>query len=373
MTNRKLLTLIFIGLTISSFAQKVTYNYLIDTSNIEVKKVQKLFEDYIHSRPDSIYNNPFWSDTDKEIKGHFDILYGEFQPSLYMGFPIHILSIKSNNGVFEIKAMFSSCREDNKPYVLAIMNYIAKKDNNEYKLSNYLYESRAKWNKQKIGLITFYFPLYHQFDTLKANRLNDFSFELCKNLKIKPTEYEYYFSDEYDELQKLKGIDYCIGMGGESKPTGIGGNFRAFISGLGEDNFHEPFHILMGDNFKCHMWANEGAATYFGGSRGKDMIWHLSKVNEYLNSNENIDLNNLLTLRTLDEYTDFRYAIGGFVVQLVFEKGGWTLLRQFLNSGNTDNDYYLSIEKCLGVKRKDLNSFLRQEIKNEVNKKSTTR
>jgi hypothetical protein len=373
MTNRNFIIIIIIGLTNPAFAQKVTYNYLIDTANIEVKQVQRLFENYIHSRPDSIYNNPYWSDTDKQNKGHFDILFGEFQPSLYMGFPVHVLSIKSHNDIYEIKAMFSSCRQDNQPYVLAIMNYIAKKESNVYKLSNYLNYSRTLWTKQKIGLVTFYYPPYHQFDTLKANNLNDFSIRLCKNLNIDMVKYEYYLADDFDELQKLKGIDYYIGMGGEVKPTGRGGNYRAFCSGMGENYFHEPFHIFIGDNFKCHLWANEGAATYFGGSRGQDLIWHLIKVNDYLHLNKNIDLSDMLTLQTLDEYTDFRYAIGGFIVKLVFEKGGWTLLKQFLNSGNTDNEYYLSIEKCLGVKRKELNNYLRQEINNEVKKRSTTR
>ncbi|OBQ32515.1 MAG: hypothetical protein AN485_21290, partial [Anabaena sp. MDT14b] len=99
MTNRNFIIIIIIGLTNPAFAQKVTYNYLIDTANIEVKQVQRLFENYIHSRPDSIYNNPYWSDTDKQNKGHFDILFGEFQPSLYMGFPVHVLSIKSHNDI----------------------------------------------------------------------------------------------------------------------------------------------------------------------------------------------------------------------------------------------------------------------------------
>ena len=36
--------------------------------------------------------------------------------------------------------------------ILAIANFIAKKENNEYKLSNYLNYSCEKWNKKKIGL-----------------------------------------------------------------------------------------------------------------------------------------------------------------------------------------------------------------------------
>ncbi len=366
MSKRTLFLLIYFGVAISSFAQKVTYNYLVDTANIEIKQVQQLFENYIHSRPDSLYNNPYWCEADKHNKSHFDLLAEEFQPSLYMGFPVHVLSINSHHQVYTIKAMFSSCSQDAPPYVLAIVNYVAKKENTLYKLSNYLNESRTKWKQHTSGLITFYYPNYHTFDPLKADQLNNFALGFCKNLNIVPVEFEYYLADDFNELQSLKGIDYSLGMGGEVKPTGRASDGRVFCSGLGESYFHEPVHILLGDHYKCHLWANEGVATYFGGSRGHELAWHLVKVNNYLQSNTIVDLANLLTLQTLDEYTDFRYALGGFIVKRVFDKGGWPLLQQFLNAGTSDKDYYLSIETCLGVKRTDLNTYLRREIKAEV-------
>lgn len=373
MTYKTLLFFISIFICSTTFGQKITYNNIVDTSNVEVKQVQKVFENYIHARPDSIYNNPYWSNSDKKNKGHFDILYGEFQPSLYMGFPIHVLSIKSKNGIFVIKAMFSSCDQEGQPYVLAIANFIVKKENNEYKLSNYLDYSREKWNKKNIGLVTFYYPLYHPFDSVKANNLNIFSGDFCKNLKISTTAYDYYLADDFDELQQLKGLDYYLGMGGEVKPTGKAGDYSAFCGGMGEGYFHEPIHILMGNNFKSHLWAGEGVATYFGGSRGQNLSWHLAKVNNYLNANKNVDLGNMLALRTLDEYTDYRYALGGFIVKLVFDKGGWNLLRQFLNAGSTDEEYYLSIQTCLGVGKSDLNKYLREQINREVTKKGTNK
>jgi hypothetical protein len=348
-------------------AQKVTYNYIIDTSDVEVKKVKLVFENYIHSRPDSIYFNPYWSSIEKQSPYHFDILYGEFQPSLYMGFPIHVLSIKMHNEAYEIKAMFSACKTDGTPYVLCIANYYAVKEDGEFKLSNALYRNREKWAKSKIGLITFYYPYYHQFDSTKAEALNSFSINLCHNLDLDTIEYEYYFADDFDELQILKGLDYWLGMGGKVKPTGRGGNGRVFCSGLGENYFHEPFHVLSNvKKYKAHLWAAEGVATYLGGSRGKTIEWHICKVNNYLIIHQNIDLSkNLLQLRTLDEYTDFRYAIGGLIAKRVYEKGGWNYLKLLLNCGYSDDEYYYTIEKLLGIKRTMLNQYLRNEIKKE--------
>jgi hypothetical protein len=366
--KKTILIVILLVFVKTVFAQKITYNYLIDTSNIEVKKVQKLFENYIHSRPDSVYNNPYWTDSEKNKVGHFDVLYGEFQPSLYMGFPIHVLSIKSNKGTFQIKAMFSKCNSDT-PFVLCIANFYAKKENENYKLYNALYINRKLWQSTKVGLITFYYPNYHKFNSKKAEELNKFVLELCKNLQLENKPFEYYFADNYDELVYLKGMDYYIGMGGEEKPRGLGGNGRTFCSGMGENYFHEPFHVLVVDKkYTSHMWVAEGMATYLGGSRGKPLSWHINRVNSYLILHPEIDLNNLLFLRTMDEYTDYRYVFGGLIAKKIFEKGGWPLIRQFMNSGFYDEDYYNAIEKYLGIKRNDLNTYLRNQLGKESNK-----
>jgi len=350
-----------------SFAQKITYNHIVDTSNIEVKKVKTVFENYINSRPDSIYSNPNWCESEKDTKSHFDILYGEFQPSLYMGFPIHVLSIVKIDSQFILKVMFLKCSNEGVPFVLCIVNYYVVKEGNYYKLSNALYHNRKKWQKTKIGLITFYYPFYHKFDTLNALKLNEFSKDLCENLNIIAKEYEYYFADDFVEIQNLKGFDYWLGMGGNTKPTGIAGNGRVFCSGLNESYLHEPFHILTNNSkFKAHLWASEGVATFVGGSRGKSLYWHLCKLNKFLIEHKYINLSDtLLEMKTLDEYTDFRYAIGGIIAKRIFEKQSWQGISRLLSAGYTDQDYFSVIEEILGVNKNYLNKYLREEIMKE--------
>lgn len=360
--------LFFLSLSINSFSQNITYNN-IDTSKIETRKVMKLFENYIHSKPDSLYDNPYWNNEEKEQYKVFDLLErGEFYPSLYMGFPIHVLSIKSNKGLYEIKAQFSNC-ENGTPYVLCIANFYAKKEGEEYKLYNALPINRLNWLNTRIGLVNYYYPSNHKFDTLKARKMEAFINEICKNLDVEPIPFTYYMADDFDEIQRLRGFDYWMGMGGEVKPTGRGGSDLVFCSGMGENYFHEPYHVLIGPHYtNGHWWISEGMATYLGGSRGQPLEWHLKRINTYLQSHPEIDLNNMLKLSTMDEYTDYRYVIGGLIVKRVFEKGGWNLLKEFMNSGTSNEDYYNAIEKYLGVRRTDLNKYLRQQIELEANK-----
>jgi hypothetical protein len=284
-----------------------------------------------------------------------------------MGFPIHVLSIKSNKGLYEIKAQFSSC-ESGTPFILCIANFYAKKENEEYKLYNALPIKRQQWSYTKYGWIDYYYPKYHKFDTLKAQQMDSFINVLCKNLELKPHRFNYYFADDFDEIQSVRGFDYWIGMGGEIKPGGKGGYTDIFYSGEGESNFHEPFHTLVGSQYVSHQWVAEGVATFFGGTRGKPLIWHIKRTNIFLKNHQEINLNNLLTLTTIDEYTDYRYVIGGLIAKRVFEKGDWKLLKEFMNSGPSNENYYNAIEKYLGIKKNDLNFYLRQQLEIEANK-----
>lgn len=77
----------------------------------------------------------------------YDFLESEFQPSLYISFPVHVLSMKSNNGVCIIKAQFGYCKENGEPYILSIVNYYAKKENGIFKLYNALTFNKQKWLK----------------------------------------------------------------------------------------------------------------------------------------------------------------------------------------------------------------------------------
>ncbi len=362
------LTLFFLCLCNKSFSQKITYNYIVDTSNVDTKKVMKLFENYIHSKPDSLYDNPYWNSDEKKTYKVFDLLErSEFQPSLYMGFPIHVLSIKSNKGLYEIKAQFSSCN-DGTPYILCVANFYAKKEQGEYKLYNALPINRQHWQHTKFGWVDYYYPTYHKFDTFKAQQMDSFITELCRNLDLKPHPFAFYFADDFDEIQSLRGFDYWIGMGGEIKPGGKGGYNEIFYSGEGESNFHEPFHTLVGSQYRAHQWVAEGVATFFGGCRGQSLQWHIIRTNTYLKRNPDINLNNLLSLTTVDEYTDYRYVIGGLIAKKIFEKGGWSLIKEFMNSGQSNEDYYKAIEKYVGVKRNNLNKYLRQQLEIESTK-----
>lgn len=356
-------------ITAATFGQsKIYIDKLVDTTDIETKKVVTLWINYLESKPDSLYDNPYWNAKEKTEHKHFDFLENEFDPSLYMGFPVTILNVKNSNGLYQIKSVFATCDSTDQPDILCIANVFAKKENGEYKLFNALPINRDKeWNHRKVGYIDYYFPSYHVFDSAKAAKQNDFMIEACKNFEVPIKQVEYYFADDFNEIERLRGFDYERGLSGKLIPQGKAGDDKVYCAGMGEYYPHELIHVLIDPYYPdCHNWVHEGLATFLGGSRGEDLTWHIKRANDYLLKHPEIDLNHVLELISIDEYTDYRYVIGGLICELVYEKGGWKLLKEFLNTGKTDKDYYNALESFLNVKQKDLNTFLRTELKNRA-------
>lgn len=362
MKTKILQTIIFLYLS-SCISQQITFNHLVDSSDAETKEVVKLFENYIASNPEARSKSKYWNNEEQESYLNFDFLESEFNPSLYMGYPIHVLSISSINEVYEIKAQFSFCKDDNTPFVLAIVNYFAKKEEDEFKLYNALKFNKQNWKCETNGIIDFYFPNYHKFDKEKADKLNVFVKTICKNFDVEPKPFDYFLADNFDEIQRLKGIDYYVGMGGESTPSGKASENKVYCSGLGEYYPHEVFHVQIDDHYpNKHFWVSEGMATFLGGSRGKSLEWHIKKTNEYLKREPEINLNNLLELDNLDNITAYHYVLGGLIIEKIYEKGGWELIKKFMQSGKSDSDYYNAIEKYLGIHQTELNFYLRNEL-----------
>ena len=360
---------ILLFLSFQAFGQRVTYNHIVDTANIETKKVISLFENYLASSPQNKGRNEFWNNEEQQKHKNYDFLESEFQPSLYMGFPVHVLSIKFRNNICQIKAQFSYCKEDGSPYVLAIINYFAKKENGTFKLLNALTVNKQTWNCTTVGVVDFYYPTSHKFNYQKAQKLNKFINETCENFGVQPKPFEYYLADDYDEIQKLKGFDYYIGMGGQSKPSGKATDDKVYCGGLGEYYPHEVFHVQIDEHFpNKHFWVSEGVATLLGGSRGKSLDWHIKRTNIYLQKHPEIDLDNMLVLTNLDSETSYHYVLGGLIARKILEKGSWSLLSEFMSSGKTDEDYYNAIERYLGINKSELNDYIRAKLQIESKK-----
>ncbi|MCW5914933.1 MAG: hypothetical protein KIT66_10020 [Chitinophagaceae bacterium] len=363
-----LITVVSVTITTKTFGQQITINWGVDTTDQDIKAVTNLWTNYLKSKPnkENIKNSPYWADSEKKKFPKVDQLLNAINsdvPTYLMGKPT-ILYVKPQHDFYEIKTLFSSTDTLENVFVLCIASVFARKENEQYKLYNALSVNSKNWKTEKLGSITSHFPQSHTFDKSQANKLLQSVQELVKQWNLKIIPIDYYFADTYEEIQDLRGLDYAIGMGNKDKPMGMSDleTNTVFAGGLGENYFHEVVHIYLNRLFPKSPLV-EGLAVFYGGSLGHDLKWNLTRLNDYLNQHPEINLSSLENFRYMDNFTNPKSTIQGLLCYLAYNEGGLNKLKKLMSH----QDIYNAIEKEFGIKKDELNSYLRQQIRANKN------
>ena len=374
----KILIITFLFFSLKSYGQSITVNYDLDTTVFKVSEPLNLWIDFLKTKDDSL-GSQYWST--KEVKKYGSKSYFLIEKELQFGMnnflellsysDIKVLSIKRIDKYFKITSIMEFKPKNETSNVNYIFHVYAGKENGSLKLFNPLeINTKLYLNSTNIGYINYHYPKYHIFNYELAKKQHDYLVKLSKNFQVNINPVDFYFANTYGELLKIRGFDFLIGNSGEEIPSGKADpeNRIVYTSGVGEYYPHELIHFLLNPHYKnCHLWINEGVATYFGMSRGKTLDWHLKKLNQTLLKHPEINLNNMLELKTLDQFTEYRYVLGGYVIQKVFEKGGYDLVKKMMLAGKNDTDFYNAIEKYLNIPRTDLNKTIRKELNEKYN------
>lgn len=363
--------LLMLLLTSQSFAQtKCQLNIGFDDSDPEINKVINLWNNYLNSNPDSLYDNPYWSKEEKEHYNTFDIASKTFfTPSVYsLGYAPLILSVKKIRDYYEIKTAFVKYGENSKRIgILATINVLAKKENGDYRLFNALIENRKALQKKSYGSISYYYPLGYEFNESKAKDMKSFTDDFTKKYGFTQIPVDYYIGQDFDEVMRIVGFDNYLSMGGPFVPIGFSDTKNHIILSGGEGEFypHEIVHQYINPLFATgHHAFIEGFATLCGGtSLGKPLSWHIKRVNKYLDEHPELNLNDLLEFYEVDSYTNPQYVYSAVLCDMALKKGGFDLIKKLISYGKEDKDFYLALEKEFGIKKENLNKFIRSRLK----------
>jgi len=219
--------------------------------------------------------------------------------------------------------------------------------------------------QQQVRNINYVYPITHDFNKKIASKQANEIKNLAKNLGVSIPKMTFVFTSTREELLKLQGYDYHFSTIGKELPSGKANVETNLVYSYGTDEYypHELIHLIVTPNFPlCHGWLNEGVATFFGGSRGKSLEYHLLKTRNYLKLHPEVDLNNVLKSTNLDDETDFRYVIGGFLVKQTIMKGGFELLKKLISGGQSDDAFYSIIEEVLGIEKQNLGEYIRKNL-----------
>jgi hypothetical protein len=316
----------------------------IDTTyNADVKEIYHLFKNYLESRPDSIYDNPYWNSREKvERKGaNASIFYMAFYtlettPKIIFknNWKPFVLTIeKKNEAKYTLRIAFirDTLTADK---ILTIINVNAIKENNHWVLENTLDDIVNSWNTKWYKNIKYVYPKTHIFNDTLAQKSVRFCDSVTALLQIKNVDtLNFYICDNPDELGLLHGFEYYY----LNYATGMTNmNLHQIYSSKGNEFYpHEFVHMILNgitDDSMCYIIA-EGFACFFGELNTPKYDWQIASLaKDYIANKTTYALDNLLNLSTENNSYPTAYPTGSIILEIVYEKKGYAGLRALANS-----------------------------------------
>ncbi len=367
--HRKLFIFFFIvTINFGSANAQIYINPGVDTTDTNIRGAVKLYSSYINEfkgkrLPDF---SKYWTALDcKKYKVPDLSIYG-----LGGDYPIYswaqiktILYVKpQKNGVIVLKTIGGYTDSLKRLDVLyTSINFIVKEANGRFRFISPLNNDLPNWKKITVGNVNYVYPKSNIFNRKRADSLIVQVKKLELAWELKPIQIEYFIADKFEEIQKLRGLEFTMGLGNADKPTGMANDTDniVYCAGNGENYFHEVVHIYL-NRLHPKSPLNEGVAIFYGGSMGKTLSRHANRLKLYLNNHSEINLNNLEDFYFMDNYTNPSATIQGIICNAVYKKEGLNGLKKLMKYESLNEIF----EKELNFNLKNLNTELRAFINN---------
>ncbi|MBI2967448.1 MAG: hypothetical protein HYY40_06515 [Bacteroidetes bacterium] len=366
----------------TGFAQpkliEVTVTSRVDTTIPEVREIYHLWKNYLNSRPDSLYDNPYWSTKEKNkymsVNLHFDrsswIMYqGTNAFQVLQVYKPKVMAIEKEFGKYYIITMYFGenmdprFQKENPPW---ITRHYASKEKNEWKLENSIQNVTREWRPYTTKNIMYVCTPLHRYNPDLAAMANAFIDSVVALFHLPlPQSFEYYMAGSPDELCKLYNLDYWL----DFSPAMTHWPLRQLCtSGHTEYNPHEFTHLI----FKGtkHWIISEGLATWLGGSGYDGCTSYDDDLKYFANEirdNVTITFNDIYSRKFHLRSENYPlYIAGAFIVKLTCDKKGIDGVRELLS--DETEDIYTLIAKYTGIQKEEIDFRLMAEIKKFADK-----
>lgn len=393
---KKLLIAICLILPLVSFAQgrDVKIRQYMDTTNVVFQDIYKLWTNYETDlcfnefRKTNIDTKKYWAESEiKEYGDGYDLY--QFVVLQYFTYKEFFIGInKRNDTLYELQTAYYSDFNNvyNLNYVISVP-VIKTKDG--YKLFNMFSLNKKKLKNKRIDFVEYYYPQDYSFNIKKAKeaikKIRRLALDFGMN-NIKPISY--YLNNNLTEIFKSFGVTTALGDYCDAKDVRAEGRtntkLRMVYYTEGEEkSLHEIIHILIFDlrNNCDYKFFDEGVCCYFGDHQSLPYSFHVLRLKNFLNNNPKVNLsqdlsdayktfddqytsdtndqeNNIKTWMVSDS-TNYSYMIMATICDIAFRQGGYDRVKQMILDAEDSDAMYGVIEKHLGIKRQDVNKYIR--------------
>lgn len=370
-----ILIILFTSLPLTFWGQNVIFSKeILNSKDSSIIAVRDLWKSYILT-PFSGQNKTSISSWNKDEtdQGYSDIIKTAFQLPYYNG-DITVYDIKkAGNDYYRIRNIWTIGDNINKSY-LAIFSIYSKRNSSGFQLYNNFYVVKPNLKCYKTKNIDYYYPHTYVFNIQKAKEMEEFYSEISSLYENKDKQkVTYIIGNNLDEANAIIGFDYSVWS--SSLPNAaynISG--QKLIVASREDHKHEIIHSIFLRKFtKSNYLFQEGIATYYGGSAGKNYVDLVNHLKEIVIKNPKINLANFADLdKVQDDGINNFYIIGAVLIDYAFETGGTSKVIKLFQPTAPNMDGYneaLSVIKSkLGIEEKKLDAFLKKYLQNFDNK-----
>jgi hypothetical protein len=379
----------FISRILILFCSNISFGQLVvpditarvDTTNVEIKQVYKLYTDYLNSKPDSIYENPYWNKREinqwlKIKKNYIDksasfMFFYSKKGSYFNHYKPKVLQIdKVGENRYLIKTIFRSLSKNEEDLVrydpdVIIKLYAVKDEKGDFKLENVIDYDTRYWNTYKYRYITYIVHPSIKFNKKEAREAIIFCEKVCKKFDLEFIPFKYYVTGNPDDMEKLFNFEFIL-----SYHKGLTSMLeREIFTSYSSESFpHEFIHLLFynsKNDIPRPFILNEGLATWLAGpSRNESFEGALKKFSNQIRNNSTITFNDILTNKYRNPYDNNPiYLSGGVIYKMIYEKCGVTGVFELYNCRDDEEVLKKLLEKLFNMSYKDVDSKIIDYIK----------
>ena len=348
----------------------------VDTAQVETKAVYHLMVNYLNTKPDSLYANPYWNASEvayyvTEHRERVDlaapfVFQGITARQTFATYQPTVLSIEPAGAKYVIRLLLYA---ENPPQWVTdsqwnppvVLRYYATKEAGQWKLENSWPNLLTQWPEFATPWVKFHYPPGFRFRPALAAKASAFCDSVVAVLHLAEAKpFDFYVMNSEEELGQLFNMDYWLAYN-----TGFTQKvFNRTLSGRGRElHLHEFVHMLYYP--VANYFLAEGIATYLGGVDGYTPYRQTlgAVATDLLANHPNVGFKDLYTNKfKYPTNSNPRYAAGALVYALVRQKAGVAGFQALEKSDNTYESFLSHFAAVMHLPPTQAEAYLMQSL-----------